>query len=427
MTLYRATVVDTPDDPFTGGALRSEEDAGLLVVGGAVVARGSFDGVRAEHPGEEVVDLRGGVLLPGFVDTHVHYPQVRAVGGLGMPLLEWLERCALPEEARLAEPAYARGVAADFLAGLVGAGTTSAMVFGAHFAPAVDELFTAADASGLRITSGLVVSDRVLRGDLLTTPGRAVEDSLALAARWHGTDRLRYAVTPRFSLSCTDEMLAACAAVLADVPGAWFTSHVNENRAEIAEVEALFGGEHYVGTYDRHGLLGERSVLAHDVHPRDEELGVLAARGASVAHCPTSNASLGSGLFPLRRHVEAGVHVALGSDVGGGTGFPLLKEGLQAYFAQALLGDDGYALAPAHLLHLATSAGATALGLREEVGDLGVGQRFDAVLVRPRAGTTLDVGLRHASGPDDAVAKVFALGTPADLEQVWVDGERVGA
>lgn len=426
MTLYRATVIDTPHDPFTGGELRSDDDAGLLVDDGAVVGRGSFEDVRSRHRDAEVVDLRGGVLLPGFVDTHVHYPQVRAIAGLGMPLLDWLERCALPEEARLADAAYAGAVADEFVAALVEAGTTSAMVFGSHFAPAVDALFTAADDAGLRVTSGLVVSDRVLREDLLTTTERAAEESLSLAGRWHG-GRLRYAVTPRFSLSCTDEMLAACGAVLAAVPGAWFTSHVNENLAEVAEVGRLFGGESYVGTYDRHHLLGERAVLAHDVHPRDDELEVLAARGTSVAHCPTSNASLGSGLFPLRRHVEAGVHVALGSDVGGGTGFALLKEGLQAYFAQALLGDDGYPLTPAHLLHLATSAGAAALGLGGTVGDLGVGKRFDAVWLRPRAGTVLDVALRHASSPDDAVARIFALAGPAEVERVWVDGERVDA
>ncbi len=427
MTLYRATVMDTPDDPFTGGALRSEDDAGLLVVGGAVLDRGPFARVRAEHPGAEVVDLRDGVLLPGFVDTHVHFPQVRALGGLGMPLLEWLERCALPEEARLADAAYARGVAADFVAGLVEAGTTSAMVFGAHFAPATDALFTASDAAGLRVTSGLVLSDRTLRGDLLTTPERAVEESLALAHRWHGRGRLRYAVTPRFSLSCTDEVLAACGSVLADVPGSWFTSHVNENLAEVAEVERLFDGERYVGTYDRHHLLGERAVLAHDVHPRDDELAVLAARGTRVAHCPTSNASLGSGLFSLRRHLEAGVPVALGSDVGAGTGFSLLKEGLQAYFAQALLASDGYPLTSAHLLYLATSAGAHALGLDDAVGDLRVGKRFDAVWLRPRPGTTLEVGLHHADGPEDALARLFAQGGPGDVAGVWVDGERVDA
>jgi guanine deaminase len=425
VTLYRGTVLDTPDDPFAGGALRAEADAGLLVSDGVVVERGPFADLCGRHRDERTVDLSGGLLLPGFVDTHVHFPQVRAVGGLGLPLLDWLERCALPEEARLADPSYARSVAREFVSGLAQAGTTSALVFGAHFAPAVDALFEEADRVGLRVTSGLVVSDRLLREELLTTPEQAYEEALRLAHRWHGKGRNRYAVTPRFSLSCGDELLDCCRAVLAEIEGAWFTSHINENVREIATVARLFDLSHYLETYDRHDLVGPRSVLAHNVHPTDAELKVLAARGASVAHCPTSNSALGSGLFPLTRHLAYGVHVALGSDVGAGTGFSLLKEGLQAYFMQQLLSEQGYELLPHHLLHLATSAGARALGLADDVGDLGVGKRFDAQWLRPLPGTMLDVALRNAESPDDALAKTFALGTSADVQRVWVDGDEV--
>lgn len=423
MTLFRARVLDTPDDPFTGGVLRSANDAGLLVVDGVIVARGDFASVRADHPDVEAVDLREGVLLPGLVDTHVHFPQVRVIGALGMPLLEWLELCALPEECRLAEPAYARAVAAEFVSGLASAGTTTALVFGSHFVPAVDALFAEAARVGLRVTSGLVVSDRSLPEPLLTTPDRAYQEALALASRWHGTGRARYAVTPRFSYSASDELLDSSAAVVADVADAWFTSHVNESPSEVAKVALLFGeAEHYVDTYDRHGLLSERSVLAHNVHATDLELSVLAGRGASVSHCPTSNSALGSGLFPLRRHVDHGVRVTLGSDVGAGTGFSLFKEGLQAYFMQSLLGVAGLPLTSTHLLHLATRAGALALGLGDQVGDLGIGRQFDAVWVRPVPGGTLDLGLRHAASPEDALAKVFALAGDADLAGVWVGG-----
>lgn len=422
MTLFRGTVLDTPDDPFAGGLLRAEADAGLLVREGTIVERGPFAQVRARNSGEAVVDLSGGMVLPGFVDTHVHFPQVRAIGGLGMPLLDWLERCALPEEERLADVGYARAVAAEFVSGLAQAGTTTAMVFGAHFAPAVDALFAQAAATGLRITSGLVVSDRFLPEPLRTTPERAYDDGLALARRWHGVGRSRYAVTPRFSLSCGDGMLESCAALVKDVDGSWFTSHVNENLLEIAAVERLFGSSDYLGTYDRHQLVSRRSVLAHNVHPTENELRVLAARDATVAHCPTSNAALGSGPFPLRRHLEHGVRVALGSDVGAGTGFCLLKEGLQAYFTQQLLGDQGTLLDATRLLHLATTAGANALALADEVGDLSVGKRFDAVWLHPRAGTTFDVALRNADGPQEALARAFTLASSADLD-TWVDGE----
>lgn len=425
--LYRGTFLDTPVDPFAGGDLRAEDDGALLVDGTGVIRdRGSWERLRAAYPQEEVIDLRGGLVLPGLVDTHVHFPQVRIIGALGMPLLDWLDHAALPEEARLADTGYAQGVARDFVSGLAAAGTTTALVFGSHFAGAVDALFTEADRVGLRVTSGLVVSDRLLREDLFTSPERAHADGLALARRWHGTRRNRYAVIPRFSLSCTDELLASCAALQQEVPGLWFTSHLNENVVEIDTVATLFdASEHYLHTYAEHGLVGRRSVFAHNVHPTHPELVDLAAADATVAHCPTSNSALGSGLFPLRTHLEHGVRVALGSDVGAGTGFSLLKEGLNAYFVQQLLGAEGVPLTAAHLLHLATTAGADALGLGDVVGQLSVGHDFDAVWLRPGEGSTLDVALRHAVSAEDALAKAFTLGTTADVAATWIAGEPV--
>jgi guanine deaminase len=425
VTLYTGTFVDTPGDPFAGDPDDALAEAGaLLVREGVIRARGSFAALRAEHPDEPVTELRGGLLVPGFVDTHVHYPQIRAIGGLGMPLLDWLERCALPEESKLADRAYARAVAGEFLDGLLASGTTSALVFGSHFAPAMDELFAAAERRGLNITSGLVVSDRILRPDLLNSPETALADSADLILRWHDRGRLRYAVTPRFSLSASDEMLDTCAQLLGK--GVWFTSHINENLAEIATVAGLFpGARHYLDTYCRHGLVTPRSVFAHNVHPGDAELALLAGHGASVAHCPTSNSALGSGLFPLRRHIEHGIGVALGSDVGAGSGLFLPKEALQAYFIQQLLGPAGMSLTPAHLLYLATRAGARALGLEDRVGDLAVGKDFDAVWLRPADGSTLAVNLRHARDTSDALARVFALATSADVADVWIRGQSV--
>ncbi|MDX6372105.1 MAG: guanine deaminase, partial [Nocardioidaceae bacterium] len=191
-------------------------------------------------------------------------------------------------------------------------------------------------------------------------------------------------------------------------------------------VRQLFGCD-YTTSYERSGLLGPRSVLAHNVHPSLTELLSLAQHGAAVAHCPTSNAALGSGLFPLGSHLALGVRVALGSDVGAGTGFSLFKEGLQAYFAQQLLGREGHRLSSRHLLHLATAAGADVLGLSDVIGDFSVGKQFDALWLRPSADCTLDVALRHADSPDDALAKAFALAGPADVAGTWVAGELVSA
>jgi guanine deaminase len=428
MTLYRAAVLDVPGDPFVTGAaaLRAESDGAIVVRDGTIVARGPYADLAAEHRAEETVELRPGLLLPGLVDTHVHYPQVRAIAGLGLPLLDWLDQRALPEEALLAEDAYAEAVAGEFLSGLAQAGTTTALVFGAHFASAMDIFFTAAERSGLRITAGQVLSDRLLRPDLLVSPDVALVEGRKLVERWHGDGRLRYAVTPRFSLSTSPAMLDVGAELLALADDLWFTSHINENTIEVATVLELFGSaEHYLDSYAQHGLVTPRSVFAHNVHARDEELKLLASSGAWVAHCPTSNAALGSGLFPFRRHVEHGARVALGSDVGGGTGFSMFKEGLQAYFAQQLLGPEGLPLTATHLLYLATRAGAQALGLDAQVGDLGVGKQFDALWLRPAEGSTLDVLLRHATDPYDALAKVFALAGPADVARVWVGGDSI--
>lgn len=426
-TLYRAPLLHTPVSPFDEpGALSAEEDGGLLVEGGLIRALGPYEQVRREFPGAAVHDLRGGLLLPGLIDTHVHFPQVRILGGLGLPLLDWLDRYALPEEARLGDPAYARAVAAEFLHGLASHGTTSALVFGSHFASAVDLLFEEAQARGLRIVSGQVLGDRLLRPELHTTPERAYAEGAALIGRWQGQERLGYAVTPRFSLSASEGLLDACGALLRDFPGTHFTTHINENGAEIQTVRELFpAARDYLDTYDRAGLLSGLSVLAHNVHPTDPELAVLAGRGCTVAHCPCSNAALGSGLFPLRRHLAAGVRVALGTDVGGGTGFSLFKEGLQAYFTQQLLGAAGQALGPAHLLYLATRAGAQALGLGDQVGDFSPGKAFDALWLRPAPGGTLANLLPHASGPEDQLARVFTAAAQADVAQVWVGGDVV--
>lgn len=430
--IYAGTFLDVPVDPFDLAyrddprePLRSLSGA-LLVRDGRIAARGSLTELTESHPEAAVIPLDDGFVLPGFIDTHVHYPQARIIGGLGRPLLEWLDECALPEESRFADRRYAAQVATEFVNCLAAAGTTSALVFGSHFAGAMGEFFAVAGSSGLRLTAGQVLADRGLRPDLLTTPTAALAQGRELIRRWHGQGLLRYAVTPRFALTASDDLLAACAELQNELPGILVTSHLNENGAEIAQVASLFPmSENYLGAYRGHGLVHQHCVLAHNVHPRSTELAALAEAKAHVAHCPTSNASLGSGLFPMRRHVAAGVNVALGSDVGAGAGFCLLKEGLQAYFVQRLLGDSGWPLTPAQLLYLATSAGAKALGLAREAGDFGVGKMFDAVWLRPAAGSALGTNLQHTESPDQAVAALFTLGGPADVAKSWVAGRIV--
>lgn len=426
ITLLRGTVMHVPRDPFAqAGALEALADGALALEGGKVAGVGDFAALRRRHPAAPVDDRRGAVLLPGLVDAHVHYPQVPVIGAAGMRLLEWLERRTFPEEARYADGAYAARRARAFLRLLAANGTTTALVFGAHFAPAMDLFFGQAERSGLRIAAGLTVSDRNLPSELCTTPRQALEDGLELARRWHGRGLLRYAVTPRFALSAGEELLASCGELLAQVPGALFTTHLNESEEEIAAVRDLFPwARDYLDSYQRFGLVTPVSSFAHDVHPAERELSALAAGGASVVHCPTSNLTLGSGLFPLGRHLAAGVRVALGSDVGAGAGFGILKEALAAQQVQ-MLRSGGVLLDPARLLYLATAAGARSLGLEGVVGDFRPGSEADLVVLRPPPGSTLAEVLAAAPDAEAALAAVVSLAGEESVEEVRVAGKVV--
>jgi guanine deaminase len=424
--IVRATLAHTPRDPFVeADALETYEDGALAYDGGRVVAVGDYAQVRAAHPDAVVHDERGAVLLPGFVDCHVHYPQIAVIGAMGLELLDWLRTRTLPEEARLADTDYARATAGEFVRALARNGTTTALVFGAHFPGAQEVLFEQAAASGLRIASGLVVSDRNLLPELHTTPEAAYDESRALIERWHGRARLRYAVTPRFSVSCTEAMLEVCGQLQDEFDGLLFTSHLNENRSEIDFVAELFPwASDYLATYERYGLVHERCVLAHDVHPTDDELRRLGAAHASVAHCPSSNAFLGSGVFPMRRHLDHRVHFALGTDVGAGTGLSMFKEGLMAYHMQ-MAWPEGRRLGPAEILYLATAAGAGALGLDHEVGDLSPGKAADFVLVRPQPESTLAAVLARSPSVEATLGALFTLAREDAIAEVRIEGEAV--
>jgi guanine deaminase len=421
--ILRAAVFHTPRNPFlTANALVGYPDGALAIENGKVVDCGDYGSVAKTHPEAAVSDLRGGYILPGFIDTHVHFPQVRILGGLGYGLLDWLEQLTLPEEARLSDAAHASAIAQEFVAALAAHGTTTALVFGSHFAGATASLFTAAEQRGLRILSGLVMSDRLLLPELHQTPDAAYRDSKALIDRFGS---LRYAVTPRFAFSASEAMLAVCQALLREHPSLLFTTHINESSREIEQVARLFPwAADYLAVYERFDLIGTRSVLAHNVHPGSGELQRLATRGASIAHCPCSNAALGSGIFPMRRHIDANVRFALGTDVGGGTGFGLLKEGLQAYLMQRVASEP-ITLSPAQMLYLATRAGAETLGIADQTGDFETGKTADLVYLQPPEGSVLAGVLSRLEDPDRIIAALFTLAGAESVKQVRVAGHAI--
>jgi guanine deaminase len=423
--LIRVPFFHTVANPFHGAALQCESDGGLLIRDGLIVASGAFTAVRQQAGSVNVLDWRGGYVLPGLVDTHVHYPQLRIIGGLGRTLLDWLEHVALPEEVRMANAAYAAETADRFVHSLLSHGTTTALVFGAHFAGATAALFDAAHKGGLRLTSGLVVSDRALRSELHQTPAEAYRDSTALITRFHGTGRLLYAVTPRFALSTSEAMLEVCQTLIREHGDLRVQTHINEQPDEVAAcLKAFPWASDYLAIYERYSLTGSRTVLAHSVHSSDAELERLGASRTAVAHCPCSNAALGSGIFPLHRHLSAGIQCALGTDVGGGTGLGILKEALQAYLMQRV-SPDGMMLRPEHLLYLSTRAGAEALGLADHTGDLSAGKSADLVYIRPDSSSALAGALSRADDMPQALAAIITLGDVSAIREVRIGGEVV--
>ncbi|MGM0577935.1 MAG: guanine deaminase [Myxococcota bacterium] len=368
----------------------------------------------AEWDGREVdEDLRPGVLLPGFVDAHVHFPQARVVGRASGPLLDWLEHVVFPEEARYGDPEHAAPAAVAFCETLARAGTTTAVVYGSVHAEAADLLLEALSDFGLRAAAGPVLMDQGVPDDLRVRPSEALPALERLAERWHGADdgRLEVAVVPRFAVSCTREMLRG-AGDLARRLGLMVTTHLAENTAECDLVRERFGAPDYLSVYEDAGLVHDRTLLAHCIHLDDDAWERLGAAGAAVAHCPDSNAFLGSGHMPVDRARAHGVPLAIGTDVAAGRTFRVPRI-LSAAYDNGL--ERGVTLSPAELLWLGTRGGARVLG-RDTVGALEPGLEADMVLhdVPTWAGTEEAV-LGHLLFDHDA---------PGPL-RTWVRGRTV--
>ncbi|MES2042635.1 MAG: guanine deaminase [Pseudomonadota bacterium] len=381
LTAYRAELLSVPEDPLTGAAPLHHPDGLLVIEDGIVVAFGAHADLAPRFTDVPTEELDG-LIVPGFVDTHVHYPQTDRVAAHGLQLLDWLERHIFAEEARFADRGHADTVAAFFLDELLRNGTTSALVFATVHACSVDALFDAAVTRDMRIISGKVLMDdgpATLRDTV--SSGRA--DSEALIARWRGRGRLGYAVTPRFVLTSSDEQLADTGALLAAHPDTLLHTHLAENTGECAAVAARFpDAADYLDVYDRFGLVGSRSVFAHCIHMSDRALGRMGEAGSAIAFCPTSNLFLGSGLFDLAAADRHGVKIGMGTDIGAGTSFSLLATISEAYKVCQL---RGRSLDPFRALHLATAGGAKALGLGDRIGGLQPGQEADFILLDDQA------------------------------------------
>ena len=427
MQALRASIMHCLADPGEEADDSTWEyfDDGLLVIdGGHIVNAGDAAALLADLPADlPVRDFSGKLLVPGFIDCHVHFPQLDIIGSYGAQLLEWLNQYAFPEEARFADPDHAREVARAFVDEMLANGTTTALVFGTVHAHSADAVFEAAEAKGMRLIAGKVLMDSNCPAELRDDADTGYTDSKALIERWHGKGRLGYAITPRFALTSSSAQLAAAGRLASEFPDVWVHTHLAENMDEVEEIARLFpDSRSYLDVYEQHGLLRERAVFAHCLHMDAEDRRSMATAGGAAAFCPTSNLFLGSGLFDLSSMREAGIRCGLGTDVGGGTSLSLLRTASEAYKVLHL---QEHALPAARALYLATLGAAEALYLDDKIGNFAPGKEADFVVL-DYEGTTLTK--RRIAAASTIEEKLFALITLADdrnIEATYVNGERV--
>jgi guanine deaminase len=409
----RASLLHCLRDPGLSGSNSAVESIPDAMV---VVRHGIFDEIGESRailpklgPDVRVEDHRGKLLLPGFIDTHVHFPQIDVIASYGTQLLEWLEKFTFPEETKFASRAHADDAAKFFLDRLVENGTTTASVFCTVHPESVDAFFSESEARGLRMIAGKCLMDRHAPEGLRDMAESGVRESIELIERWHGHARSLYAITPRFAATSTPEQMRAMGDLAKQFPTTYIQSHVAENKAEIEWIAKLFP-EHrsYLDVYDAYGLLRDKSIYAHCIYLDDADRARMTDAGATPAFCPTSNLFIGSGLYDLQQALAAGNRVSLGTDVGGGTSYSMLRTLGEAYKVQQL---QSVSLSPAYALYLATLGGAKALSLDDKIGSIEVGKEADFVLIDPNATPLL---ARRTQLRDDPLDIFFALMTLGD-------------
>jgi guanine deaminase len=410
-------------DPFAvpvADAARHDSRGAVLVEAGRIIAVGVADSLRAAHPQVPVTDHGDALILPGFVDAHVHYPQTGIIASWGKRLIDWLNTYTFPEEMRFGDSAYAAEVAARYLDLVLAHGTTTVASYCTIHPESVDAFFTAAETRGLRAVAGKTCMDRNAPDGLRDTPRTAYDDSAALIARWHGRGRLTYAVTPRFSPTSTPEQLEAMGALWRANPTCLMQTHLSEQTDECTWVAELFpDARDYLDSYERFGLLGQGALFGHAIHLSSRERARLREADAALIHCPTSNTFIGSGLFDMDGLTAAGHRVGLATDTGGGSSFSMLRTMASAYEVAQLA---HRALHPAELLWLATAGSARALRLDDRIGRLAPGMEADLVVLD--LASTPAIAQRSARAGDiwEAVFPTIMMGDDRAVRATYVAG-----
>lgn len=381
---------------------------------------GEAERLLADNVGIATVDYGDALILPGFVDCHAHFPQTGIIASWGRRLIDWLHTYTFPEEARFGDPGYAREIAELYLDLCIANGTTTVSAFCTSHPESVDAFFTAAAARNMCVAGGKVLMDRNAPDALLDSPEGGYEQSRALIERWHGKGRSRYAVTPRFALTSSPEQLAAAGTLWREHPDTLLQTHLSEQPEEIRRVNSMFpdSGD-YLGVYERHGLVGRGAIMGHAIHLERRERASLADTGTGVAHCPTSNTFIGSGLCDVAALVSSGVRVGLGTDVGGGSSFSMLATMRAAYEIGQLRGDVFH---PAQLLWLATEGSASVMRLEGRIGRLEPGAEGDICVLDPEATRLLAARCGRAESISEILFSLIMLGDDRAVRQVLISG-----
>jgi guanine deaminase len=402
------------------------ERGALIVLDGHIEAVGAASDLLGSdrYPGPyEIVDHGQRLILPGFIDTHIHYPQTDVIAAGGQQLLDWLEHYTFPAEQRFADAHYARTIASFFFDELLRNGTTSAQVMGTVHKSSADSFFEVAAARQLRMIAGKTLMDRLCPPGLCDEVTQGDREMRELIERWHGHARLHYAITPRFAVTSTEAQLQSAGRLAHDYPDVFIHSHLAENLEEIQQVRRLFGERRsYLDVYDHFGLLRERATYAHCIHLDAADRARMAASGAGAAFCPSSNLYLGSGLFDLAATDASGMRFALATDVGGGSSFSMLRTMGEAYKVAHLSGQH---LSPLRAFYLATLAGAKLLHLSDKIGHFAAGIEADFIVLDPQATPLLAHRMSQSKALSERLLLFMILGDDRAIAQTYILGQPV--
>ncbi len=413
------------EDPAVAGdaAWRYIEDGLVYIVGGLIKHIGPTEEITSLLlPEIPVVDHRPHILMPGFIDMHLHFPQTQVIASYGAQLLDWLNKYTFPEELRYADPALCAANAKFFIDTLLAHGTTTAVAYGSVHPQSMEAYFSEALSRHMRMIGGKVMMDRNAPSALLDTPQRGYDESKALIDKWHGKGRLSYAISPRFAITSTEAQLEVSGTLVKENPTCYLQTHISENLAEIAFVRELFpNAKDYTDVYESYGLLGSRALMGHCIHLSQRELSRFAETESVAVFCPTSNLFIGSGLFNWAKTTDAGVRIGLATDIGGGTSYSMLQTAAEGYKVLQLLGQSW---SPFSAFHAMTLGNAKALKLQDKIGSLEIGHEADLVVLDARATPAMAMRMERVSTLMEELFVLMTMGDDRAIAATYIMGER---